>query len=739
VKQMRQFFAYAFVAALVVLLAAPIAAGANDVTISGTITDSASGSPVAGAKVTFSYWVDVVFAERDSTGASSSEPVEYSVVTGADGTFSVPIAPGSYGVFVEASGFERYYGSLDTAYESQMAVLLTKLPPYDAQLSITVKDSQSGLGVAGASVYGWPDFTYGGDVGILGFPSYQEISGTTDAAGKFQSGIWSGAYTLSVSASGYFYASESIQVNGADLAHTIELTPVPAPNSTLSGDVVNQSTGAPIAGAEIWVYPDYSYMGANCWGGYDTPDAVYTDAAGHYSVAVYGGASSISVYADGFYSYWGNVNVPDNFAMNFDVALFPIVEPDKVSALSGKVVDENGGSVAGATVQVTYWPSSFGYDLMRMEGQTGATGAPTGSDASGGGIGFDLVAPPTNGFDGAYYGSQPWYYEATTDAGGKYGLPVPVGEMSVSVWVEGYYPYYGWTSIDHAGSFWLNATLSAVPEPDATISGAVCDATTGMPIEGAYVSAYLVRDPVEMYDLAASEGLSYGMGGADSASSPAPNVAPDKLGYMDSYGYYYSEAVTDADGKFSIEVPHGQQALGVWAEGYAYYSTTLSLEDGQALVVELSLARSSDESVIAGGMNSDGSGKRYVMPMTGDMNTLPAMGGSARMSIAPGESREVVMTDVFQGGAGLSFSYDAPENLRVSYDEASGTLKVTAPQDWTGEEDITLKATDGTATVYKTMSVSVAPQSSFAVIAGFTAAIVIAALVIAAIWKTQRE
>jgi len=740
---MRQLFAYAFVAAMVALLAAPMAAGTSNVAVIGTVTDIESGAPVAGAKVTLSYWIDVVYTDRNGAGASTSSPsdspAEYTAVSGADGTFSVSVAPGSYGVNVEAAGFERYYGSFDTAYESKITISLTKLPPYDAQLTVSVKDSQTGAGVAGADVYGWPDFTYGGEIGIMGFPSYQQISGTTDVLGKFQCGIWNGAYTLSVSADGYFYGSDSVVVDGADLSYTIELTPVPTPNSTLSGSVVDQSTGAPIAGAEIYVYPDYSYMGANCWGGYASPDAVYTDAAGHYSVAVYGGASSISVSVDGFYSYWGSVNVPDNFAMNFDAALFPIVEPDKVSVLAGKVVDENGGAVVGATVQVTYWPSSYGYDVMRTEGQTGTSNTPSDPGyAMGGGNGYDMVAPPTNGYDGAYYGSQPWYYEAMTDSGGKYSLPVPMGELSVSIWVEGYYPYYGWMSVGYAGSFSLNATLSPVPEPDAAISGAISDATTGEPIEGAYVGAYLVRDPVEMYDMAVGESAAGGMGGVDSASAPAPGIAPDKLSYMDPYGYYYAEAVTDANGKFTIEVPHGDQALSVWAGGYAYYSTTLSLEEGQTLVVELSMTRSSDESAMAG-MSSDGSGKQYVMSMSGDMNALPATGGSAKLSIAPGESREIVMSDVFQGGNGLTYSYEAPENLRVSYDEASGTIRVTAPNDWTGKEDITLKATDGTATVYKTMSVSVAPQSSFAVITGFSAAIIIALVVIAAIWKTQKE
>jgi len=121
------------------------------------------------------------------------------------------------------------------------------------------------------------------------------------------------------------------------------------------------------------------------------------------------------------------------------------------------------------------------------------------------------------------------------------------------------------------------------------------------------------------------------------------------------------------------------------------------------------------------------------------MNYLPSVGGVEKVSIAPGESREISMDDVFQGADGMTFSYEAPDNLQVSYDEEHGTIRVTAPDGWTGDEDLTLKATDGTATVYKTLSVSVAPQSSMLVFAGFAAAIAVAAVIIAAIWKTQKE
>mgnify|MGYP007051395038 CR=1 FL=1 len=39
------------------------------------------------------------------------------------------------------------------------------------------------------------------------------------------------------------------------------------------------------------------------------------------------------------------------------------------------------------------------------------------------------------------------------------------------------------------------------------------------------------------------------------------------------------------------EADDGEQALDVWASGYTYYSTSLSIEGGQTLVVELQLFR----------------------------------------------------------------------------------------------------------------------------------------------------
>jgi hypothetical protein len=727
---MQKIFASMFVVAIAVMLAAPIAAGSDNVAVSGTVVNSETGLPVAGATVTLSYWSDVVYADRE---CADEYYAEYSAMTAADGTFSLSVPAGSYGVYVEAQGYERWYGGMDTNYETDITISLAEVPPYDAELTLMVEDSETGAGIAGATVYGWPDFTYGEMMGVLGFPSYQEIYGTTDAEGKFVTGIWNGAYTLSVSAENYFYTSASLQVSGADLTTTIDMEPVPSPNSTLVGTVVDQATGAPIEGAEIWVYPDYSYLG-NCWGGYAATEAVYTDANGDYSAQVYGGANYVSIYADDYYSYWGSVNVPDNFNMAFDAALFPVVEPETVSVLKGMVADDGGAGIPGASVQVVFWPNTYCYDYMATNeyGASAGFGSAPEEPRMDGGYGY---ADPAGAYFGGYYG-QPWYYETVTGAGGAYSLAVPIGELSVSVWADGYYAYYGWTSVAEAGTYWLNATLSPVPQPDATIEGAVIDATTGEPIKGAYVSAYLMRDPVAMYDMAVEEGdISTGVDGAGSASAPA--IAPEKIGYYDPYGFYYGEAVTDANGQFSIEVPHGEQAIDVWAEGYAYYSTTFSIEAGQTLVVELSLSRSSDEAPMAG--DADGSGKRYVIGVDEGMNSLPSFGDVESVSIAPGGSREIAMEDVFHGTDGLTYSYEAPDNLQVSYDEASGTLRVTAPEGWTGEEDLTLKATDGTATVYKTLSVSVAPQSSMLVFAGFAAAIAVAAVIIAAIWKTQKD
>jgi protocatechuate 3,4-dioxygenase beta subunit len=598
------------------------------------------------------------------------------------------------------------------------------VPPYDAQLTLSVMGPQTGSGIAGAEIYIWPDYIYGGELGVMGYPSYQETHGYTDGNGLFTTGTWNGAYTLSVYAEGYVYYYQSFQISGADVTLAVELEPIPEPDSTLTGRVVDQGNGLPIEGASIWVYTDYYSMGASYWAPYQPREAVYTNETGFYSVAAYGGSNSISVEADGYYAYWGTANVPQNFTMTFDVALFPIVEPETPSVIKGKVTDEMGAGIGGTTIQVSYWPANYYYmDASRAQNDAG--------------IGYEETRPAAYQAGGDACLScnywQSWTYETTADPNGEYSLAVPTGELSVSAWASDYYPYYGWTSSYVDGNVWLNMTLTPVPEPDATIEGAVTDSSSGLPIEGAWVSAYLSRDVVEMYDYAVNEGLSYGY--ADS-SVGAPSISTDALTYVDNYGYYCADTATDADGKYALQVPHGLIILDVWAPGYGYYSTTLDIVDGQVLTIDIALSQYSGDYYAAESYGNRS--RQYVQPMSVTTNTLPVNGISS-ISLVPGESKQIYIDEVFVGGSGLNYSYATPSNVRVSYDEATGILSITAPEDWSGQEEITIKATDGTATITKTLSVSVTPPSMTMAYVGFVSAIALATAIIAAIWKAQRK
>ena len=118
-------------------------------TLSGTITDAASGKPVADAKIT-------------ASGASNA-----ATITGPDGTFTMPLTPGSYKLAVSAFDYQATTkdGVVVTANTTSTdTVALTKLP------EVTVSGT-----VADASGHGWPMYaSIQVDDGIPGGPFYTD-------------------------------------------------------------------------------------------------------------------------------------------------------------------------------------------------------------------------------------------------------------------------------------------------------------------------------------------------------------------------------------------------------------------------------------------------------------------------------------------------------------------------------------------------------------------------------------
>jgi hypothetical protein len=191
--------------------------------IKGLISDI-DGRPLSGATITI-------------TGSFTG-----SAVTGAEGTFIFPQAsPGDVTITISKAGYDPVTG---TGTFSAGGVLVANVPlretlpvPTTGDLSGKVLDGATLAPVQGAIVY------------LLG-----ESPITTDAQGAFTMGnLLPGTYEVTVSASGYVSQNYQIMiVAGVNAEMEIYLAPL-LQSTTITGRVIDSSTGMPIAGAGVMV------------------------------------------------------------------------------------------------------------------------------------------------------------------------------------------------------------------------------------------------------------------------------------------------------------------------------------------------------------------------------------------------------------------------------------------------------------------------------------------------------
>lgn len=181
-------------------------------TIAGTVTDSVSGLPVAGATV--------------SAGSASTTST-------ATGAYSLPnLWAGTYTVSASAAAYltAQKVVSLSTGTVTADFALV----PYVGSISGTVTDWSTGLPLEGATV------------------STGTTSASTDAAGAYTlAGLAPGSHTLVASAAGYVDLARSVAVSSgqttiADLALVDQ-----AITGTIGGTVTDGLTGLPLAGMTV--------------------------------------------------------------------------------------------------------------------------------------------------------------------------------------------------------------------------------------------------------------------------------------------------------------------------------------------------------------------------------------------------------------------------------------------------------------------------------------------------------
>ena len=215
--------------------------------IQGTIADASTGSPLTGVTITV-------------TGTST-----WTATTAANGSFKIiDIVPGNVTISASKAG---YYTAQGTGVMTAGGTLvfsptLSTLPATvtTGGLKGIIVDSSTSLPVQGATITITPDPSGIGPV-------------TSSASGSFSiSGIDPGNYTVSIASANYIsqiYTATIIAGTTTDLG-IIALAASPSTSTTITGTVMNSSTGQLITGADVFIV--------------GTSTTVKTDSSGAYTI-----------------------------------------------------------------------------------------------------------------------------------------------------------------------------------------------------------------------------------------------------------------------------------------------------------------------------------------------------------------------------------------------------------------------------------------------------------------------
>lgn len=302
-------------------------------TISGSITDAATGTPLAGATV-------AVYSDQSGQSVSA--------VTAGDGTYTLndplPIVPTGYHALVSAPGHLGRWLPL-TLSDGSVRLSTSLSPSPVSHVSGTITDASTGNPIAGATVEIFADATG------------QSVSTTTGADGTYQlddplpadiDQVNLAAYHVLVTAPNHVGAWLPVTLASGGVTFSTALTPNQA--ATLTGTVTDASTGDPIAGATVTVLSRYTG---------ETLGTATTDGSGNYSLAypLYPEALNISassykvlVTAPGYVGAWQDApSAPGTATLPMALVAIP-ASATVLGTVSGTVESHQGQPIAGATV-----------------------------------------------------------------------------------------------------------------------------------------------------------------------------------------------------------------------------------------------------------------------------------------------------------------------------------------------------------------------------------------------------
>jgi hypothetical protein len=288
------------------LLLAPIPV----INLTGTVTDSAAGTPVLGAALAFRLFGPGGVTRRDTTPAN--------------GTYAFDtVAAGNYALTVTAAGFATQIIPV-TMGATSMVVNVRLVKIILATVTGTVTDSVTGALMSGIVV------TLRSGIGAARLD-------TTGGNGVYSfDSVANGNYTVSATVVGYVAKTLNVTAAGAPTI-TVNLPLVPIVNATVTGTITDSVAGTPVTGVAV------AFRATN--GGATRRDT--TAANGVYSFdSVTNGTYTVTATAAGYISQTINVTAAGALTITANIRLVKIV----YATVTGTVTDSGTGALMSGIV-----------------------------------------------------------------------------------------------------------------------------------------------------------------------------------------------------------------------------------------------------------------------------------------------------------------------------------------------------------------------------------------------------
>lgn len=352
--------------------------------------------------------------------------------TDVAGNASFDLPPGNYTVEASAPGHAAAKEAVALDEDTSLAIALETASVLTGDLVVVVTDADGGDAIEDALVT--VRFT---DRSV-------EIKERTDEDGEARfEDLAYGSGEVLVTHRDFERNSEKFTLDSAEETVEVELRPEDATGDAEVRVRVLDQDGDPIEGALVT---------GNTWEGTGSQDSDETGDDGWATLSLSAARGGVSATHEDYYGGWAEFDATDGDA-EVEVRMQEKPQPD--ARLTGIVVDEENRPVEGAELHIR---PDYQYWYLRQE---------------------KMAAP--------FY-CCPETIVATTDDDGRFDVEVYSGSLWIDVYAKGYAGQNERVAVESGDTTDVTIHVVKVPPKDATVSGRVVDATTGLPVENAGVS-----------------------------------------------------------------------------------------------------------------------------------------------------------------------------------------------------------------------------------------------------------